>query len=89
VSKHYDRRRIQSNSPNGQIHACFRLLRTLAKDQGLFFSLAGYAQQMPPLARDLRSSLEGVLQMASETDPNEIMTFLQASPFLTEVTSPS
>ena len=79
VSKHYDRRRIQSNSPNGQIHACFRLLRTLAKDQGLFFSLVGYAQQMPPLARDIRSSLEGVLQeITQQTDPNEVMTFLRS-----------
>ncbi|MCH8194398.1 MAG: hypothetical protein IIA65_10340, partial [Planctomycetes bacterium] len=47
--------------------------------------MVGYAQQMPPLMSDIRPSVERVLQeVTQQTDPNEVMTFLQSSPFLAD-----
>ena len=47
--------------------------------------MVGYAEEVPALAREIRSGIESVMRSVTrQTDPNEVMGFLRASPFLAE-----
>lgn len=85
VETHYDRRRVTSGSLNARIHHCFGLLRKLAQEQDMFFWLTAYVEEMPPLAIQIRSTLEmTVRNLFKQPDPNAFMVFLKSSPFLAD-----
>ena len=85
VEAHYDRRRMTSGSLNARIHHCFGLLRRLAQERDTFFWLTAYVEEMPPLAVQIRSTMESTVRnLFKEPDPDEFMVFLKSSPFLEE-----
>jgi tetratricopeptide (TPR) repeat protein len=86
VEKHYDPRRGSSNTINGQIHQCFDLLRNYVSHRGMFFFIMAYVQDMPALAQRIQSNVDSRLRsLTRSSDPNEIMMFLRASPFLGDI----
>ncbi|MEE8370040.1 MAG: hypothetical protein V3S00_04640, partial [Dehalococcoidia bacterium] len=85
VETHYDRRRMTSGSLNARIHHCFGLLRRLAQERDMLFWLTAYVEEMPPLAVQIRSTLESTVRnLFKEPDPDEFMVFLKGSPFLAD-----
>ena len=85
VETHYDPRRVASGSINARIHHCFGLLRKLAQERDMFFWLTAYVEAMPPLAVQIRSTLEGTVRnLFKAPDPNDYMVFLKSSPFLAD-----
>lgn len=85
IDRHYQPHRMSRNTINGRIHMCVDMMRRLAEDQGLFWTVLGQMDGLAIPETRLRYTVENTLQQHLRKDPNELSAFLAASPFLGDI----
>jgi len=86
IDRHYQRHRMQANAVNQRIHLCLDLIRSLAQEEALFWSVLGQLDGLVLPENNLRYTVENRIQNSVHGDPNEFFTFLESSPFLGDLT---
>jgi tetratricopeptide (TPR) repeat protein len=86
IDRHYQSSSRRQGSVNDRFGRCLDLMCLLAEDEALFWPVLDQLGGLTIPNNTLRHTIEGRLEEQAYNDPNRLCTFLEASPFLGEVT---